>query len=122
MNKEEFMNQKANEMTSIELKRAMDYKKKEETAKDWRDAFIEFYANLHNYNKNEYSSANCLKITYCGCCTDYRILMEYVLLFKQGGFWFDGQGLNFITKGVGSDPLATYEHAKNFLKNKSKDG
>ena len=84
------------------------------TKKDWRDAFIEKYDELE---KVKYNGANCLKIPHHNSCTKYRKVMEYGLLFINGGFWFDENGLHFVMHGYDSNTDATYQHAKEFLEN-----
>lgn len=46
----------------------------------------------------------------------YRSLLKYVIRFDGGGFWYCvDHGLTFVTNGINSDELATYEDAKHFL-------
>ena len=88
---------------------------KPDADKDWRDAFLEDTPEIGV--KALESSADAIKINRINICTIPAKLCSYVGLFKRGGFWYANKGLYFVTEGVGSDPKATYQHAKNFIKN-----
>lgn len=83
--------------------------------KDWRDAFVEA-GIITNSMKTEESDADAIRIRNNGMCTKYNTLMKYIVSFEGGGFWLQHKGLYFVTKGTGSDPQATYQNAKNFIK------
>ena len=79
---------------------------------DWRDAFID-----SGSEKTKYSCADAIRIKKASSCDRYKALCAYVSQFELGGFWYDEiNGLHFVTDGIGSDPLATYEHAMEFVK------
>ncbi len=79
-------------------------------AKDWRDAFIEEIGDI--YVKDIYSSVKVLKCNSHAQLATSSSLLTYVSLFEKGGFWFNEDGLNFR---ILDNPLATYEHAKDFI-------
>lgn len=90
---------------------SLDYRIKPEL--DWRDAFID-----GSSEKVTYSCADAIKINETTVRTRYKTLCAYVSQFELGGFWYDEKyGLHFVTHGIGSDKLATYDHAMKFVKN-----
>ncbi len=78
--------------------------------KDWRDPFLKNTAS-----KIEYSGADAILIQSSSSCTTYSALMNYVTQFKNGGFWYSGGKLHFVTASSNSNKLATYTSAKQFL-------
>ena len=101
--------------TVVEISQTSYDNLKEATKKDWRDAFIEKIGV--GIEKVECSMADAIKVNSCEDCTRLRSLMKYVLKFENGGFWLDGHGLHFVTRGYGCAEKATYQHAKEFLQN-----
>ena len=80
------------------------------SAKDWRDAFIEEIGDI--YVKDIHSSVKVLKCNGHSQLSKSSSLLTYVSLFESGGFWFGNGNLNFR---ILDNPLATYEHAKDFI-------
>jgi hypothetical protein len=77
---------------------------------DWRDAFPDIGT------KEVHAFADAIKIGIINDCITPQILCAYVATFKSGGFWNEPRGLYFVTAGIDSDPLATYEGAMKFIK------
>ena len=89
-------------------------------SKDWRDAFIESFADIKDTCiKVDFSSADCLYVhTNINICTSLAPLIAYVSQFEHGGFWYTKDcGLHFTTNGLGSDKDATYNDALIFCAN-----
>ena len=91
-------------------------KLEEKKEKRWYHAFLEENWNDYGISFSDFSDAECLQIEECGDCDTFRKLMEYVLKFDEGGFWFEDGNLYFTLGGL-FVPKATYEHARKFLDN-----
>ncbi len=78
--------------------------------KDWRDAFIEDIGD--RYGKDIYAGVQVLTCNNHAQLSKSSSLLTYVSLFKNGGFWFGNNNLNFR---ILDNPLATYKHAKDFI-------
>lgn len=86
----------------------------EENSKTWCDAFIEHYGDKVSYKK--YSMADTLRIVNATNCTEFQVLMAYVLQFSEGGLWLEEGILYIVTSGTGSDIDSSYDDAVEFIK------
>jgi len=96
---------------------------KDNSNKDWRDAFVEC-GIIKEEQKKIFSCSATIAVSGTFSCDKYRDLCGYVAQFEYGGFWNSPNAhkptIYFLTKGTGSDEDATYEDAVHFLKQRGR--
>jgi len=92
--------------------------KVENCTKDWRHAFLEV-GIIEKEELKQYNDSDCIKIKQNQNSYYYNLICGYVAQFEEGGFWFNEEGLHFITRSYSSDEEATYEDAKTYIAERS---
>ncbi len=86
--------------------------------KDWRDAFLEDNLSNLNWTKSIDGSSKTIICTLLGFHNKANALLAYVSSFELGGFRLsEDNKLEVLISTTSHPEIATYEHAKKFIKN-----